>query len=610
MCGIAGFLRREPGRMDELECAARSMRAAMTHRGPDMSGMWAHPAGLGALAFARLSIQDLSPDANQPMHSESGRYALVFNGEVYNCDELRALIGRPANSFRTHSDTEVLLACIDKLGLEATLKRVNAMLALALWDRETGSVFLARDRIGKKPLHYAVTPDEVCFASEIKALLQRPTPRDLCPEALDAYFALTYIPAPLTVWRAVRKVRPGHILEIRPDLSLRERAYWSCAEVLEGVAGNRRAASDSQEQATALIKDAARRRLISDVPVGVLMSGGLDSTLVAHTVARGLGVPLQTFTIGVEDRNIDETRGAQAIAAKLGVEHTALTLSRADAAELVDDVTSFLDEPFGDYSAIPTYAVCRLAKPHATVLLSGDGGDEVFGGYNRYRWSKGPRALVGQVYARWRRGDWRMSAREVALEIYRRLMTWGRDRGSLEADRLERWSGGLSHLPRLTNLQYLRYIDFQLYLPDDILAKTDRMSMACSVELRSPLLDYRLIEFSWGLPDAALVSGGTRKVLMRRMFADAVGPELLQSRKHGFGLPVGAWLAGPLREQVETAVEETCKRDDIPVDAPTIRKWWTALKSDGSTAAHSTWLIYAMWQWSQRWERKGACAAV
>ena len=607
MCGIAGRLHRHPMPAESLPELARRMNACLRHRGPDMEGYWADPEGLLALAFSRLAIQDLSPAANQPMRSESGRFTIVYNGEIYNAGELRQRIHRAPDSFRTHSDTEVLLACFETLGLEATLQAANGMFAFALWDAASRSLFLVRDRLGKKPLHYSLERDCATFASEIKAIVRADArPHSVSREAIEAYFNLTYIPAPLTIFDDVRKVRPGHILEIKSDLSTREWPYWSVEATLRAQGSRRQSHRDAVEQAATLLEDAVRCRLVSDVPVGVLLSGGVDSSLVSHTLARRLNISLQTFTIGLEDERLDEGEQAQAIARELGVQHTPLRLSREDAAGLLECVTSFLDEPFGDYSAIPTYAICRLAHSGATVLLTGDGGDEVFGGYTRYLWSTGWRNAVAHLYARYRRMRPALSHSQVALEIYRRLMTVGNDGGSASPEFLKRWAAGFDRLPALSVLEYLRYLDFQLYLPDDILVKTDRMSMANSIELRSPFLDHRLVEFSWQLANDALVRGDVRKRITRDLFLRALGPKYLQKEKYGFGLPIGDWFLGPLRPQAEAAVEDLSRRSDLPLSGEQLHAILAGLQSGTQTAGHRMWLVYAFWRWSQLWEKPAA----
>ncbi len=607
MCGFSGRLHRDPMPAEPLREVVRRMSSCLRHRGPDMEGYWTDPKGMLALGFSRLAIQDLSPAANQPMHSESGRFTIVYNGEIYNADELRRRIQRAPGSFRTHSDTEVLLACVESLGLEATLRAVNGMFAFALWDGVASSLFLVRDRLGKKPLHYSLERDGLTFASEIKAILRAGAgAHTVSREATEAYFQLTYIPAPLTIFEDVRKVRPGHILEIKADLSTREWPYWSVDALLHAQGDRRQSHRDAVEQAATLLEDAVRCRLVSDVPVAVLLSGGVDSSLVAHTLAKRLHISLQTFTIGLEDKRLDEADQAYSLAHALGVQHTPLQLCRQDAVGLLECVTGFLDEPFGDYSAIPTYAICRLARVGATVLLTGDGGDEVFGGYTRYLWGTGWRNDVAHLYARYRRMRPALSNSQVALEVYRRLMTVGSDGGSAAPEFLKRWAAGFDQLPPLSVLEYLRYLDFQLYLPDDILVKTDRMSMANSVELRSPFLDYRLVELSWRLANDALVRGDMRKRITRELFVRAFGPKRLQKEKHGFGLPIGDWFLGPMRPQAEAAVDDLSRRPDLPLSGKQLRAILADLRSGTQTAAHRMWLVYAFWRWSQLWERPAA----
>ncbi|HVP43787.1 MAG TPA: asparagine synthase (glutamine-hydrolyzing) [Terriglobales bacterium] len=602
MCGFAGRLHRQPMPAEPMQAVARRMNSCLRHRGPDMEGYWTDPQRLLTLAFSRLAIQDLSPAANQPMHSESGRFTIVYNGEIYNAGELCRRIHRDAASFRTHSDTEVLLACFESLGLEPTLQAANGMFAFALWDATTRSLFLVRDRLGKKPLHYSLADDCLTFASEIKALLRADTrPHTVSREATEAYFQLTYIPAPLTIFEDVRKVRPGHILEVKADLSTREWPYWSVEAVLRAQSRRRQSHRDALEQAAALLEDAVRCRLVSDVPVGVLLSGGVDSSLVAFMLSKRLNISLQTFTIGLEDEVLDEAEAARAIARRLGVQHRVLTLSRQDALELVDSAMSVLDEPFGDPSSVPMYAVCRLARSGATVLLTGDGGDEVFGGYTRYLWGTGWRGAVAHLYARYRRMRPALSNSQVALEVYRRLMTVGSEGGSASPGFLKRWAAGFGRLPKLTVLEYLRYLDFQLYLPDDILVKTDRMSMANSVELRSPFLDYRLVEFSWRLANDALVSGSVRKPITRELFVRHIGPEHLQAAKHGFALPIGQWLAGPLRPQLEEAVDWVAELPGLPLDAAELRRMLSGLRAQDMMTAYRLWVVYAYWRWARTW---------
>jgi asparagine synthase (glutamine-hydrolysing) len=579
------------------------MNGCLRHRGPDSEGYWTDPQGRGVLAFARLAIQDLSPSANQPMRSDSGRFQIVYNGEVYNAEELRDWLGRPANSFRTHGDTEVLLACFEKFGMEQTLPRVNGMFAVALWDIETETLSLARDRVGKKPLYYTTDNGCVSFASEIKAILSVDTaPRRLSREAIESYFHLTYVPAPLAIFEGIRKLRPGHIATVRNGEILGEKPYWSLEAVLEKRQRTNKPYAEVLKETEILLEDSVRRRLISDVPVGLLLSGGIDSSLVASMLSRG-GADVESFTVSVADRELDEAAEAQAIAAKLGIRHTILPLTDADALQLADKAIDSLDEPFGDSSAIPTFAVCSLARQRSTVLLGGDGGDEVFGGYTRHMWGVPPRRWASHLYSRYRAKSPWLSRKQVALEIYRRLMSSGESSGSIPREKLEKLAGIEPKFRGATLLDYLRYLDFKLYLPDDILVKTDRMSMLASMELRSPFLDYRLIEFSWSLPDSALLQGSIRKRITRDLFSKHIGSELLQHKKHGFALQLVDWILGPLHEQVDTAFDELAQRDDLPWVRDTLRQLHRQLPLRRRLDADRAWLVFMFWRWSRRWEK-------
>jgi asparagine synthase (glutamine-hydrolysing) len=410
-----------------------------------------------------------------------------------------------------------------------------------------------------------------------------------------------YVPAPLTIFDGVRKVRPGHIVEVRDGAVVGERPYWTLDIFLQTRGREERPYEEIVSHAESLLEDAVRRRLISDVPVGLLLSGGIDSGLVAYMLAHG-GADIESFTIGVEDGELNEAFEAHAIATQLGIRHTVLTLTQADTLRLTDTLIDFLDEPFADSSAIPTYAVCYLARRHMTVLLSGDGGDEVFGGYLRHRWAVRPRQWAALLYARYRAHSPWLRHSQVALEIYRRLMSSGTNGGSMSAHSLDYFAGGLDRLPTMSLLDYMRYLDFQLYLPDDILVKVDRMSMANSIELRSPFLDYRLVEFSWTLPDSMLLEGNVRKRVTRDLFTRHIGSKFLQREKHGFAIPLVDWLLGPLREQLDTAFHELGRRDDLPWGGDHLARLWRKLPAGRRVDADRAWLVFMFWRWSLVWE--------
>ena len=603
MCGFAGRVHSTSRPVEHLESIAARMNECIRYRGPNGSGVWLEPSGHTVFAFSRLAIQDLSADADQPMHSESCRYVIAYNGEIYNLDELRRLMGREPASFRTHSDTEVLLASIEKLGLEQTLQACNGMFAIALWDRKLRMLSLARDRFGEKPLHYALTPEYISFASEIKSILALDEqPRRLSLEAVEAYFALTYVPGSLCIFKGIHKVKPGHILEISANLELKERCFWNLEDIIQKRSAQKPISCQQvREETNFLLKDSVDRRLISDVPVGILLSGGTDSSLVAFTVAKTLGKPIQTFTIGLEDAALDESSHARSIATKLGVENECLILTNQDALRTLESLVQILDEPLGDNSAASTFAVCQMARRRVTVLLGGDGGDEVFGGYTRYEYATGWKHLASTLYSHLRLKNASISKQQVAVQIYSRLMTKGFKSGPVRPDFFADLIPHSDQLTQLTVLQYLRYLDLKLYLPDDILVKTDRMSMANSVELRSPFLDHRLVEKSWTWPDEAFVRGRQRKPILADLFSSAFGSELLQGKKHGYHSPIGDWLRGPLREGMENAIDQFKNFDGIPLSGSMVRSWWSQLLAGNNREEQQLWNLYMFWQWSLRW---------
>jgi asparagine synthase (glutamine-hydrolysing) len=570
MCGLAGFLQSTPGNPDDLRSTAQAMAARLRHRGPDDDGSFVD--GPVALAFRRLAVIDLSPAGAQPMTSDSGRYTMVFNGEVYNFARLRAEL--PDARWRGHSDTEVILAAIERWGVRGALERFIGMFAIALWDSRARTLTLARDRAGVKPLHYAVTREAVLFASELKALRAHPDcPTTIRPGAFALYSRYGYVPAPHSMLAGVRKVRPGTFVTIDAALETSEETYWDPRALAGNVPAFPGDAAEAEEALDELLADAVGLRMIADVPLGVFLSGGVDSAVVTAQMARRKSV-VKTFTIGFEDRTIDESEAAAAVARHLGTAHTQLVARAADAQEALTRAPELFDEPLGDTSLVPTYLVSRLARPHVTVALSGDGGDELFGGYHHYHlrrqlWQRAQH--VPQLARRPTGALLRRAARLTRGRMRERLASYGSALGSRNL--VEQW---LHELPDariaagvpapfiLTSPQawpnvgdateMQMWLDFMAYLPDDILAKVDRASMANSLEAREPLLDHRLVEFAWSLP----LSMRTQKSLLRQVLYRYVPRELVDREKRGFGLPLTAWLRGPLRGWVE----ELLPRDD------------------------------------------------
>lgn len=597
MCGIVGLIAAQAA-MD-LQEQVRQMADTLVHRGPDDAGVWVDETVGVALAHRRLAILDLSPAGHQPMVSACGRYVLVFNGEIYNHLELRRELERrsTALSWRGHSDTETLLAAIVYWGVTGALDRFVGMFAFALWDRKEHMLYLARDRLGEKPLYYGWQNGVFLFGSELKALKTHPA---CCAEvdrqALTLLLRHNYIPAPYSIYQGIYKLPPGTWLAVRPDQQKSMPvAYWSAREVAERgqqqrFDGSEREAVEALEQ---LLKQAIAGQMIADVPLGVFLSGGVDSSTVVALMQVQSSRPVKTFTIGFHEAGYNEAEQATAVARHLGTEHTELYVTPEQAQAVIPRLPTLYDEPFADSSQIPTFLVSQLARRHVTVSLSGDGGDELFGGYNRYFWAvalwrklgKLPRSLRVAIagvlttfqpsvwnkiftgFTRWLPAGWRYAnpgdklhklaeilAVQNAEEIYWGLVShWKKPaqivKGGQEPSTVltnpERWA-------TLSNFEHrMMYLDLVSYLPDDILVKVDRAAMGISLESRVPLLDHRVVEFAWRLPLDMKIRHGQGKWLLRQVLYRHVPKKLIERPKMGFGVPIDSWLRGPLQKWAE-----------------------------------------------------------
>ncbi|HVE73176.1 MAG TPA: asparagine synthase (glutamine-hydrolyzing) [Thermoanaerobaculia bacterium] len=605
MCGIAGFWTFAGGRPEEMHARAGRMASSLTHRGPDDAGTFADPIG-AAFGFRRLSIVDLSRAGAQPMTSASGRYVIVFNGEIYNFQRLRT---RLHERWRGHSDTEVLLAAIEAWGIERALGECIGMFAFALWDHREQTLSLIRDRAGVKPLYYALDAQSLQFASELKALeIDRTVDRD----AAALYARYRYVPAPWSIYAGVRKLMPGSILTVSRDGTSKLTRYWNAAEVAERAAANRFHGSEEEaiDTLNELLGDSVALRMIADVPLGVFLSGGVDSSLVAALMQRNASGPIHTFTIGFEDPRFDEARYGREVAQHLGSRHHEMYVSYADALALVPHLPRIYDEPFADSSALPTYLVSKLARQSATVALSGDGGDELFAGYHHHFLGRRLQRRVRAVpqFARGTVGR--------VLRLVPRTRALGQ--GLVENDPMQTYRRGmlldlasrpapeLQHpMPRLDDpTELVMFLDFITYLPDDILVKVDRASMAVSLEAREPFLDHRVIEFAWSLPLSMKIrddvatgfSPSTGKWIARALLRRHLPDALVDREKQGFGVPLGPWLRGPLREWAEDLL---ARMDDSPFDVPRVRELWrrhvAGANHDGALWAvlmYEAWLRY------------------
>ena len=651
MCGIAGCLRPGGDRRERLESVARRMSDALRHRGPDDEGCWVDPARGVALGHRRLSILDLSPAGHQPMVSESGRWVVIFNGEIYNFLDLRAELEPLGHRFRGHSDTEVVLAAVERWGLEPALDRLNGMFAFAFWDRERESLHLVRDRLGEKPLYYGWCGGTFLFGSELKALQAHPAfDTEISRDSLAIFLRLGYIPAPSSIYGGIFKLPAGTLLTVHPGKpgALAEPvAYWDAKKVVERA--RRNPFTGSLEAATtaldALLRDAVRIRMVADVPLGAFLSGGIDSSLVVSLMQAQSTRPVRTFSIGFHESQYNEAQHAAAVARHLGTDHTELYVTPKEARDVIPSLPVFYDEPFADASQIPTHLVSRLARRHVTVSLSGDGGDELFGGYDRYfhgralwktvGWMPRPgrklaASLLRAVPAGWAAplGRWRLTARfasaspadrirrvaallesESAESLYRDLVSlWkapealvagSREPATILTDRL-RWADAGDFTQRMM------FFDMLLYLPEDIMVKVDRASMAVSLESRAPYLDPRVAEFAWRLPLALKVRKGRGKWILRRLLAAYVPPVLTERPKMGFGVPIDSWLRGPLRDWGEALLGRERLRREGYLDAEGIRRIWEQHLREERNWQYLLWPVLMFQAWLE--DRRGRAA--
>ena len=641
MCGLAGCWQPAGGDADALRLAARRMAGTLIHRGPDDDGDWVDgEAGL-AFAFRRLAILDTSPAGHQPMVSAGGRYVLQFNGEIYNFRDLRAELAAAGVGFRGGSDTEVILAALERWGVAAAIARLWGMFACAIWDRADRALWLARDRLGKKPLYYAWTGGAWLFGSELSSLRAHPD----CPAAVDrgalaSLLRYGYVPAPATILTAVRKLPPATLLRLESDGNGRATAYWRARDVVRHAVASRHDPSpaDAADELDALLRDAVARRMIADVPLGAFLSGGVDSSAVVALMQAVHDRPVRTFTIGFADAAYDESRDAAAVAAHLGTAHTTLPVTEADALAVVPRLAAEADEPFADASRVPTFLVARLARRHVTVALSGDGGDEVFGGYTRHLWADRVWRQVAPVPAVARRAvgaaltgvgpaAWdaiygavqgllpRQARQRHAADKVRKLarLLAARDAEAIYPILVAQWdrpgqvvdggveprswgedeAGGLE-LPTLTEQMMFR--DLVGYLPDDILTKVDRATMAASLEARAPLLDHRVVEWAWRLPLSLKIRDGEGKWILRRVLDRYVPRPLVERPKSGFALPIGDWLRGPRRDWAEAQLDAARLAREGFFRPPAVRAVW-ARHLRGAREGERLWPVLMFQAW-------------
>jgi asparagine synthase (glutamine-hydrolysing) len=643
MCGIAGLWDRHlTSSADALLADVEAMTATLIYRGPDAGDVWIDRNAGVAFGHRRLSIVDLSAAGAQPMSSACGRFVITYNGEVFNADELRSELEAKGRNFRGRSDTEVIVEGAAVWGVLPTVRRLIGMFALALWDRETQTLNLVRDRLGIKPLYWCNTAGRLGFGSELKALRadKQWTP-ELDRSALTAYMRFGYIPAPLTIYRGVKKLPPGSILTVRPGGPPSVATYWSLEDVARE--GQQKRFFDEEaavEALHALLRDAVKRRMVADVPLGAFLSGGLDSSTVVALMQAQSPRPVRTFSIGFQEEGYDEAANAAAVARHLGTEHTEVYASPRLALEVIPQLSEMFDEPFADASQIPTYLVSRMTREHVTVALSGDGGDEVFGGYTRYFRSEGlwraieaaPQPLrnfaastvrtlspaawstLGNLLPQHHRpaqfGDKMHKLANVlggapeASCFYEQVVSLWLNPEELMRGGVE--PGGLHQNIRVRELvpdfvERMQYIDTLTYLPDDILTKVDRASMAVSLEARVPLLDHRVVEFSWSLPTEMKAGRGVGKRILRRVLNQYVPEALINRPKMGFAVPISSWLRHELRDWAETLLDaRRLSSDGILNDIP-VREKWSEHLSGKRNWAPQLWAVLMFQAWKERW---------
>lgn len=621
MCGIAGFLQDSELHQDSAAIIAQ-MATSLIHRGPDDSGSWLDAQAGIALGHRRLAIIDPSAAGHQPMTSASGRFVIVYNGEIYNYGELRSELTESLNrEWRGHSDTEVLLAAIDRWGTRGALDRLNGMFALAVWDRETRTLVLARDRMGEKPLYHGRHAGTFMFGSELKALRAHPSfAGSLDRSSLAAMLRYDYVPAPDSIWQGISKLEPGHFVEIA-DGGRRigdATPYWSLRE--SAIAGSERRLADGPELVGAverLLKDAVAKRMVADVPLGAFLSGGIDSSLVVALMQAQSSRPVRTFTIGFEDRKFNEAPHAKRIAEHLQTDHTELYVTARDALDVIPRIPRIWDEPFGGSSQIPTYLVSEMARHNVTVALSGDGADELFGGYGRFnstvriwKWlnrippAVRPRLaqLVGSRSYAASLGQRQSIARILSSQTFEQLYQWKISRAqhpeALVQGASERAPSESLALPILASpSDKMFFRDMRRYLPDNILTKVDRASMAVSLEVRAPFLDNHMVEFAWRVPLQAKLSAGGGKLILRSLLRRYVPTELIDRPKMGFAVPIASWLRGPLRAWAEDLLSEERLARQAVLDPLTTRRLWREFLSGKAGGHRVVWNLLMFQEW-------------
>lgn len=643
MCGLVGYIPSRPTSFEVMQSNGNKMIDAIFSRGPDDKGVWVEDRLSVVMSFRRLSILDLSPAGHQPMESSSGRYKICFNGEIYNHLELRKVF---QGNWRGHSDTETILEVIEQIGIESALKNFVGMFAIAVWDAQKDELTLARDRIGEKPLYYGWVDKDFVFGSELKAIKKHPNfNNSISKQALRNYLKFSYIPAPQSIYKDIFKLEPGTYLTVKlQSASLKNSIpikYWDLSEkITKGIKNPILDYHDALHETKRVLSESVKSQMISDVPLGSFLSGGIDSSLITSLMQENSTEKIKTFTIGFEDSTFDESKFAKSVANHLGTNHSEYLITSQETLDVIPYIPDIYDEPFADSSQIPTHLVCKQAKESVTVALSGDGGDEIFGGYNRYFWSKRvwsklqwipyparkffgsvisktPQTLfhhfekfynvtmpskfsVHQFSDKFNKLSSRLQHVKSEDDLYNSLVTQWYDPSFIlkdfdqefHEDELPSHENLLSHSP-----SRMMFWDSLTYLPDDILCKVDRAAMSVSLETRAPFLDHRLIEHAWRLPHKFKMNDYEGKIILKKILDQYIPRRIMDRPKAGFGIPVGDWLRGPLKVWAEDLLSQEKIIQQGFFHYEPIYNTWTEHLSYSHDHTHKLWSILMFQAW-------------
>ncbi len=646
MCGLVGFWDFKANiAKTELLAIGQKMGTAISHRGPDSEGTWCDETLGLSFAHLRLAIVDLSEAGHQPMMSRAGDSVIVYNGEIYNAPELREALSLEGCRFRGNSDTEVILEACEHWGVETTCQKLIGMFAFAFWDKKTHQLFLARDRLGIKPLYWGFNQGVLFFGSQIKSFKAHPKFKpEIDKEALTVYFRFNYVPTPLSIFKGIQKLFPGSVLSVDRTQKIQEFRFWDLQNVIVHSKEKQAKISSSDEtlidELDILLRDAVKRRMITDVPFGAFLSGGIDSSTVVALMQAQSDRPIKTFTIGFHEAGYDEARHAANVAKHLGTEHHELYLASTEAQGIIPEIPNWCDEPFADVSQIPTYLVSKLARQHVTVSLSGDGGDELFAGYNRYfvgqrfwqrvkilpywlrylsacgirqfspnRWDSIAKILPNRLRPQLA-GDKAHKLADIlavsnAKMFYKNLVSLWEEPAALviggNEPTLYPWNLESAFEHANDFVGSMQMMDTLTYLPDDILTKVDRASMAVGLEARVPLLDHRVVEFAYGLPMNAKIRNGQGKWLLRQVLNKYVPSHLIDRPKMGFGVPIDQWLRGSLRDWAENLLSPQRLASEGILNTAPIRQRWQEHLSGQRNWQYSLWGVLMFQAWQERW---------